>query len=143
MRALGHYPLGITVGHGRYILRGTEAVPCEDLLEWGRWYETADRVVDETFVQHPVSGVVIRISTVFLGLDLAFRPAEPLLFETMAFAEPEEMELFGDLKLMPKALSYQRRYSTWAEAVEGHQQVHQDIVLSIEVERAQTTHAQE
>lgn len=129
--------------NGRYILQGTEPVPCDSLLEWGKWLESADLVVEETFVQNPVSNVVIRISTVFLGLDYRFSAeGEPLLFETMAFGEPEDIELFGIRKLIPKSLGYQRRYCTWGEAVEGHRRVQEDILLSIEVERARIAHTQ-
>jgi hypothetical protein len=30
---------------GKYILRGHEPVEVEDVVEWGRWFETADRRV--------------------------------------------------------------------------------------------------
>ena len=88
---------------GRYKLIGKLAVPCEDLLEWGRWFETADRHVDLTQIGP------LTVSTVFLGLDHSFGEGEPLLFETMIFgahAEDEAVE------------GYQDRYPSWAEA--GH-----------------------
>ena len=48
------------------------------------------------------------VSTVFLGLDHRFGNGPPLLFETMVFDDYGG----GD----------QWRYSTWAEAVQGHNQ---------------------
>jgi hypothetical protein len=51
----------------------------------------------------------VSVSTVFLGLDHNFgEGGAPLLFETMVFGLPGE-----DC----------RRYSTWAEAEEGHARI--------------------
>lgn len=73
----------------------------EDILEWGEWFETADRIaaLDE------MNG--IRVSTVFLGLNHNFGQGLPLLWETMIFGGDHE--------------GYQDRYSTLDEAKEGHQ----------------------
>lgn len=52
----------------RYILGGPDGhtpVPCEDLHEWGKWFETADRHVTLTEVGE------LSVSTVFLGSDHA------------------------------------------------------------------------
>ena len=84
----------------KYILEGTSPVLCNDLLTWGRWMETADRHV----ARDERDGVVV--STVFLGLNHAFGPGQPLLFETMIFGGPSDQD--------------QARYSTWAEATAGH-----------------------
>lgn len=90
------------MGTGRYILDGHAPVPCEDLMQWGRWLEGADtRVASD-------SRGGVTVSTVFLGLDHRFGPGPPLIFETMAFpadGSDEECE----------------RYSTWDEAVAGHE----------------------
>lgn len=50
-----------------------------------------------------------RISTVFIGLCHNFNPRNniPIVFETMIFKSDKAI--------------YQRRYSTWKEAEEGHQ----------------------
>lgn len=88
-----------------YILSGREAVPAK-LLEWAKWFETADRHVAKTEV---ATGIVV--STVFLGLDHRFGcDGPPLLFETMVFDD------YGDD-------GTQERYSTWAEAEAGHQRI--------------------
>jgi hypothetical protein len=69
-------------------------------MEWGRFFQSADRRVASDEVGSA------RISTVFLGLDHSFGDGPPLLFETMVF----EGELDGECE----------RYSTWEEAEAGH-----------------------
>jgi hypothetical protein len=87
---------------GRYILVGHRAVPCPWLMKWARWMESADRHVRDSFQGD------VRVSTVFLGLDHNFRESgPPILFETMVFVGHDSVE--------------QERYSTWAEAEEGHE----------------------
>lgn len=84
-----------------YTLDGHTPVACADLMEWGRWFEKADRNVATTQVSPGV-----RVSTVFLGLDHNFGGGEPMLFETMVFGGTMNEEMV--------------RYSTWDEAIEGH-----------------------
>ena len=84
----------------KYILKGQEAIPCPDVLKWGQWLETADRTVAKDTVGDSDVG------TVFLGLDHSFGEGPPLLFETMVFG--------GSLS------DAMDRYSTWDEAVSGH-----------------------
>lgn len=78
-------------------------VEVEDLLEWGRWIEDANRTVDLTQITSEVT-----VSTVFLGIDHRFPRGSgpPLLFETMVFRgdDGDEME----------------RYSSWDDAEIGH-----------------------
>jgi hypothetical protein len=85
---------------GKYILDGKLAVPCDDLLQWAEWFETADRHVANDLIGDT------RVSTVFLGLDHQHGYGEPLLFETMVFGGPLDQEC--------------RRYSFWADAERGH-----------------------
>jgi hypothetical protein len=80
-----------------------QPVPCT-LIEWALWWENFNnRVVDFTQITSECF-----VSTVFLGLDhrCSFDNCPPLLFETMIFGGPEA--------------EYQRRYSTWDNAVIGH-----------------------
>lgn len=89
----------------KYILAedGKTPVPCDDLLEWGRWLQGRDRRVAYTKTW------THRVSTVFLGLNHNFEEqGEPLLFESMVFpmGSWEEQEM--------------ARYSTWDEAITGH-----------------------
>ena len=91
---------------GLYVLDGHMPVVEEDVLAWGRWFETAndERRVDETSVGD------VRISTVFLGADYNFTPGGlPLVFETMVFGGPHE--------------GYTDRYTTWDEAEAGHARI--------------------
>jgi len=84
-----------------YILQGKEAIPIDDVLEWGRWFQKHDRKVKVDEVGD------VKISTVFLGLDHQFNPGGlPLLFETMVFGGEHDQ--------------FQNRYTTWEEAERGH-----------------------
>ncbi len=70
-----------------YKLIDGEIVTCNDLLEWAAWFETAERQVFD----NKVGGM--RISTVFLGIDHGYRnPNKPVLFETMIFGDPLDMD---------------------------------------------------
>jgi hypothetical protein len=93
----------------KYILDGKTPIPEPDLLRWALWFEKADRVVAQTR-----TGSGILISTVFIGINHRFGPGPPLLFETMAFDDYDEINAVVGLE--------QRHYSTWAEAEEGHHQ---------------------
>jgi len=92
------------MAHGQYILDGHRAVPCPDLETWGRWMGTTDRVVARTTVREE-----IEVSTVFIGLDHQFGNGSPLLFETMVFRNGDGQDM--------------DRYSTWDEAIDGHQRM--------------------
>ena len=90
-----------------YILdKNKRPVVCDDLLKWGDWmfaeesWEKSPRRVAQTQVGKYF------VSTIFLGLDFGLGLSErPQLFETL-IQGPKGSEM--------------RRYSTWAEAEEGH-----------------------
>lgn len=86
-----------------YILVGHEPVACDDVLEWARWFQTADICIART----TLPWAKIAVSTIFLGLDHQHGEGPQLLFETMVFGG----ELDGQ----------KDRYSTWEEAERGHQ----------------------
>lgn len=89
----------------RYILVDTEPVVEHSLIKWAHWMETDARILaQDTIEGGPDDGV--RVSTVFLGLDHQFGDGPPILFETMIFGGAHDQ--------------FQRRYYTWAEAVNGH-----------------------
>ena len=71
---------------GQWMLKDGKAVPATDLIEWGVWFQTADRDVAKTTV-----GEVL-VSTVFLGLDHNFGEGPPVLWETMVFGGPLDEE---------------------------------------------------
>ncbi len=99
----------------RYILDADgEPQPCEDLLTWARWYETADRRVaqdmDEGVPDDADPVTRIRVSTVFLALDHSFGfGASPVLWETMVFGGVLDGET--------------SRYTSKAAALVGHQRM--------------------
>ena len=68
--------------------------------EWGRFYETTDRVVAKDIIGDA------EVSTVFLGLDHQFGDGPPILFETMIFGGAHDM--------------HQDRCSTWQQAEAMH-----------------------
>ena len=91
---------------GQYILdEHGNPQPCDDLFEWGRWMAKTDdtRRVARTELANNVS-----VSTMFLGLDhnMSGSSTEPILWETMIFGGPHDME--------------QRRYSSREDAEAGH-----------------------
>jgi len=85
----------------KYILIDKVPTIEKDLYVWANWFESADRIVKKSVWDG------VEISTVFLGLDHSFGNGPPLLFETMVFGWPEGEE-------------HCTRYSTWEEAIEGH-----------------------
>ena len=76
---------------------------CNDVIEWGKAFESVNRKVAETEVGDA------RISTVFIGLDHSFGNGDPLLFETMIFGGPRD--------------DHMRRYATWDDALIGHHEM--------------------
>ncbi len=92
-----------------YKLEGKSIVQCRDMMEWAKWFETADRHVALEYI------FGIRVSTVFLGLDHNFSMnGKPLLFETMVFTRCHvEDEMC--------------RYYTYEEAETGHRLIVDNI----------------
>jgi len=77
-----------------------------DLIAWSTEVFGGDRFGDRCVASTEVAPGV-SVSTVFLGLDRSFgRTGPPLVFETMAFDADRR---------------YQWRWSTWDEAVVGHE----------------------
>lgn len=92
-----------------YILDGRNAVPCDDVLMWAKWYENNNHIVAAWGDRGDVY-----VSTVFLSIDHGFGGV-PLLFETMIFGGPHHQ--------------WQDRYSTWQEAAAGHNRVVANVIL--------------
>lgn len=87
-----------------YILEGHKPIKADSPQTWSMWFDKADRIVKETQIDTDE-----KVSTVFLGINLQPGDDPPLLFETMVFKSKFDGE--------------QYRYSTWDEAVEGHNRV--------------------
>lgn len=92
---------------GWYILNeNKEPVPA-DVTEAAKWlYPDKEGKGDNRRVAQTIIGDV-NISTVFLGLDHQFGDGPPLVFETMIFGGEHNED--------------QWRYSTWGEAMKGHE----------------------
>ena len=84
-----------------YILRDDHSVQPVGVEEWAVMFDR-----DKRGVARDEIGDVI-ISTVFLGLDHSYGEGPPLLFETMIFGGEHNED--------------QWLYSTWDEAVAGHE----------------------
>jgi hypothetical protein len=98
--------------HGRYILdEHGQPVPCDDLMEWGRFMANIDRRrVAQDMDEGDESGAHVRVSTVFLGLDHNFfGDGPPVLWETLVFGGLLDGEM--------------DRYTSLAAAFEGHQEI--------------------
>ena len=85
----------------KYILDGHTPVACDDLMQWGVWFENHE---NRRVAATEKDG--IRVSTVFLGLNHNFDEGRPILFETMLFGGEHD--------------EFQERCSTWGEAEDMH-----------------------
>lgn len=104
-----------------YRLDGHKVVPCT-LMEWARMFDNfAGRRVAYTEIRPDLT-----VSTVFLGLNHNFGDGPPLLFETMAFGA-EKLRSYTHKGRKHEYMAADdidmRRYSTWEEAVTGHEQM--------------------
>ena len=95
-----------------FILVGHQPVAVSSMMEWARWFEHADRRVALTFTED------LEISTVFLGANHGWGDVV-LLFETMVFAKDPD-----DKRDLPMD-----RYSTWDEAVAGHNAIVHEMTV--------------
>jgi len=88
-----------------YVLDGKTPVAEPNIIEFGKWFQTADRTVRKTAI-----GDDVKVSTVFLGIDHRFiGDGPPILFETLVFGGEH-----AGLTV---------RYTTWAAAEIGHDEV--------------------
>lgn len=106
---------------GYYILKDHEpvGVDIDEYMAWMQRHKYGPRSVnykdnpeDLTRVGWTEIEPGIEVSTVFLGLDHGWGDGPPILFETMTFGGPHD----GDCE----------RYSTWNEAVVGHERAVRD-----------------
>lgn len=95
-----------------YMLVNKQIVPCNDLMAWGRWMGTKDRIVKQETLMIKEDKIQreVQVSTVFLGLDHGFGQGRPVLFETMVFGGKQ------DQQICMRCCSYQ-------EAIQQHQRV--------------------
>lgn len=101
-----------------WILDGHTPVYCPNIYQWTEWIWQA-RQDNTLHVGLDYIGEV-KISTVFLGRNAQIFPEhKPLLFETMVFG------------LIDDEIDLQCRYSTWEEALKGHQAILKRVEMLI------------
>ncbi len=84
-----------------YKLINKKVIPCKSLEEYIDW-----SIKNSTIILQTTITLKIRVSTVFLGLDHGFNNGKPIVFETMIFGGKHDQ--------------YQKKYSSYKEAVQGH-----------------------
>lgn len=95
----------------KYILKDKIPILEDDVKTWGEFMETQDRVVKKTEFGD------IHISTVFIGLNHSLEDNKILLFETLVFKGPLDSEM--------------ERYTTWEEALAGHEKMEQRVYQAL------------
>src|SRR5262249_962970 len=94
----------------KYILVGQTPVPCDDVREWARWHETADKSVAVTRIGD------WEVLTVFIRLDQRLAgDKSPLLSETMIFYKPAEYERMKGETLE----EWEKRADNWLRLNQG------------------------
>jgi len=102
--------------------------PCDDIVIWASGFKHGFKqygIVKQEKIQKRrwfamwcgmfmLARKPVLISTVFLGIDHNFGSGAPILFETMVFGG--------------KHNGFQQRYSTWREAVYGHEVVKKKVL---------------
>ena len=81
-----------------------------DLMTWAREFQKGNRHIGLTIIMNrTLEPEGVRVSTVWLGLDHSFGEGPPLIFETMVFGGEHDQ--------------YTERYSTEAQARQGHKRI--------------------
>ena len=88
-----------------YILDGHTPVPCDSSVKWGKWFQ--DSIDERRVAKDERDGIMV--STVFLALGCGYQGGLPVLFKTRVFGGKQHEE--------------ERQYSTWDEAVAGHEEM--------------------
>jgi hypothetical protein len=96
---------------GLYKLIDKKPVKIHNTLEWAKQMEISNRRISEDFIETELG--IVRISTVFLGIDHNHFGGVPILFETM---------IFGGLNDQ-----YQKRYHTYEGAEANHKRIVEKI----------------
>jgi len=106
----------------KWILKDRIPMPCDDLIEWGLWFEKPEnRIVARTDIDDEIT-----VSTMFLGLDHQYSndpEAPPILFETLVLGQELTLK-WPDGRIGSYRESHDScRYSTYAEAQKGHEEM--------------------
>lgn len=94
----------------RYILEGNNVIKKENPLEWALWILENNKVIE--FTNSPL----YKVKTIFLGLDMSTKAeGAPLLFKTFVLAPGTFLDCYAEY------------YTTYDEALEGHQRIVEKI----------------
>ena len=108
----------------RYILVDKEPVIVEDLFEWAKWYETADRSLALASVKQ------VQVSTAFLALPAINWDPRILLFETMLFQQSNDKRIgVYEPTEHTEHIATRVQYETYDEAIEGHHFIVNELQL--------------
>ena len=99
----------------KYILKNKKPVPESDIVKWATAFESMNKKVASIYIGD------FHVSTIFLGINFNGGFGKPQLFETMVFYEPKPKEKSQILH------DYSRRYATYIEAEQVHQEVVEEI----------------
>lgn len=92
-----------------YILDNNHKAVSKPVLEAAKWMEDNPNRRQVGYDElKDLNGDDVRISTVFLGLDHGWKSGTPVLWETMIFGGVNDQ-------------NYQERYTSYEDALEGHQ----------------------
>jgi hypothetical protein len=92
-----------------YILDNNHKPVPADVMVAAKWREDNPNIKRVAYDElKDLNGDDVRISTVFLGLDHAWDSDIPTLWETMIFGGENDQ-------------AYQERYTSYEQAIEGHQ----------------------
>lgn len=93
-----------------------EPIATDDVLEWSRWWATANRSVAQD-KDEAAGADGVMVSTVFLGLDHNFNlSGPPVLWETLVFGGPLDGEMW--------------RWTSLEDALIGHQEVCRQVAAA-------------
>lgn len=101
-----------------YILKDKQPVHEPDVLKWGLWFSTANRIVQKTTATVKVNGQNVGrvdISTVFTGIQFG---EEQDVFETVVFGGPLDQEC--------------DRCSTWQAAEKMHEKMVEKVRYAVD-----------
>jgi len=85
------------------------------MRHWGYLVESKRRILRQEYIGD------YWISTVHIGIDHGWHSERPLIFETMVFKGGSPERLGDDVET--------RRYSTWQEALAGHEELLNEVRL--------------
>jgi len=90
-------------------------IPCKTWEEFRQWHNSIDPETKTGMGQRVKRTEIgnVLVSTVFVGIDLAFFESTPMMFESLVFGGDND--------------GYCEHYATWQDAENGHQRIVDEI----------------